>query len=303
MLPAGLYRPTNGYDASFPGKNGKCLLLLPQPEGNPCSKCQASKKQCVFSSSDRLVSVPESYLRQLENQTQGATSRPRQQEYRPERHTAVAGYDEGPVQRGTPVDRLISDSTTEHFISKLTKVYSHSSQGAGFATDAGVRGDEDGAVPPKHTYISLEYDNAQQTISIKLPPHSYASYLFGQFETFIGSDYYWFRKRIFRAKLDSIYHATRLQSEDRIWLACFSVVMALGESYSDNSAPAFTLGIADGVRADTLESASPAQMVPPGFEFFKQALLLVQFPYEEPTLEQIEAINLIPDRQPTRDKW
>lgn len=56
----------------------------------------------------------------------------------------------------------------------------------------------------------------EQTISIKLPPHSYASYLFGQFEIFIGSDYYRPRKEFFRSKLDSIYNATRLQSEDRI---------------------------------------------------------------------------------------
>lgn len=106
--------------------------------------------------------MTDSYLRQLESQAQGATAGPRQHGQRPDRQTAGAGYDEGAIQQDTPIDRLMSDSTTEHFISKLTKVYSHRSQDAGFATDAGVRGDGDGAVPPKHTHISLEYDNARK---------------------------------------------------------------------------------------------------------------------------------------------
>ncbi len=134
---------------------------------------------------------------------------------------------------------------------------------------------------------------SEQTISVQLPPHSYASYLLGQFETFIGSDYYWFPKRRFRTKMDSIYHSSRLQPADRMWLTCFSVVMALGESYSDNSAPAFTISNSDGVISGALESAGSTQTVPPGFEFFRQALVLVQFPYEEPNLEQVEALNLI----------
>ncbi len=70
--------------------------------------------------------------------------------------------------QAAPPDRLISDSTTEHFISKLTNVYSRRGQneapvGGSVITDGGPQGD--GAqidFPLKHTYIPLDYDNTRK---------------------------------------------------------------------------------------------------------------------------------------------
>lgn len=128
---------------------------------------------------------------------------------------------------------------------------------------------------------------------IKLPPHSYALYLLGQFEAFMGSDYHWYKKKSFRAKIEATYDSSRPQTVDRIWICCFSVVLALGESYNDGASPSFFIGDQTGLPADGLGAIDSQEVAPPGIEFFKQALLLLRPSYEEPTVEQVEALNLI----------
>lgn len=131
-------------------------------------------------------------------------------------------------------------------------------------------------------------------VRVKLPSHSYALYQLGQFESFIGSDYHWFRKQRFRQTMEAVYHTSQSQIVDRTWLCCFSVILALGESYNDSSSPSFILGDNIGISDDSLNGAQDLQRVaPPGIELFKQGLLLLKLSYEEPTIEQVEALNLI----------
>lgn len=131
-------------------------------------------------------------------------------------------------------------------------------------------------------------------VCVKLPSHSYALYQISQFESFIGSDYHWFRKQRFREKMEAAYHTSQSQAVDRIWLCCFSIVLALGESYNDNTSPSFILGDNIGINHESQKSGQDDQGVaPPGIELFKQGLRLLKLAYEEPTIEQIEALNLI----------
>lgn len=131
-------------------------------------------------------------------------------------------------------------------------------------------------------------------MAVKLPPYSYALYLLNQFETFIGSDYHWYHRQNFHDKMETTYNSPHKQSVDKAWLCCFSVVLALGESYTCRVAPSFIIDETAASNSNTQISQDAGQAVaPPGIELFKQGLLLLKPSYEEPTIEQIEALNLI----------
>lgn len=130
-------------------------------------------------------------------------------------------------------------------------------------------------------------------VLVKLPPHSYALYLIGQFESFMGFDYHWYQKKRFRARINALYDPSQSQAIERTWLCCFSVVLALGDSYNDSVAPSFLIDNRTGFSTDDSGTTNLEQLPPRGIEFFKQGLLLLRPSYEEPTIEQVEALNLI----------
>lgn len=138
---------------------------------------------------------------------------------------------------------------------------------------------------------------ADAKVAVKLPPYSYAIYLVNQFETFIGSDYHWYHRQHFHDKIEATYNSPDKQSVGKAWLCCFSVVLALGESYTCRVAPSFVIDETAVSNTNTRISPDRGQVVaPPGIELFKQGLLLLKPSYEEPTIEQIEALNLIVGR-------
>ncbi len=76
-----------------------------------------------------------------------------------------------------------------------------------------------------------------------------------------------------------------------MWLCQLSVVLAFGESYSSDLAPALLLDEFDSGRAETARVLTD-QATPPGTEMFEQGLKLLKIPYEGPTIEHVEALNL-----------
>ncbi|CAI7611447.1 unnamed protein product [Penicillium manginii] len=245
----------------------------------------------------------QSYLRRLEN----GLAQIRQPVRNNQRLVTQTGYQfttpsrNGVEEQAIP-DRFIENSTTEHFVRKLKGVYSTRSQGisgvSALSTSStpdrfNFHDNDDRSANSDYSYIPLENDSNHAKVFVKLPPHSYALYLLGQFESFMGSDYHWYKKKSFRAKIDATYDSSQPQAVDRIWLCCFSVVLALGESYNDGVAPSFFVGDRTGLPADDPCDENSRQITPPGIEFFKQALLLLRPSYEEPTIEQVEALNLI----------
>lgn len=116
----------------------------------------------------------------------------------------------------------------------------------------------------------------------------------------MGSDYHWYRKRQFHAHIDRLFDSSQSHTVDRTWLCCFSVALALGESYNDNVSPSFLLDNRTGISTHDTTTENLEQVKPPGVELFKQALLLLRPSYEEPTIEQVEALNLIVSRS---SKW
>ncbi|KAK4862345.1 hypothetical protein LT330_003483 [Penicillium expansum] len=204
--------------------------------------------------------------------------------------------------QGLLPERLIESSTTEHFVRKLKDVYSTPTQEKSgvspFPMTSASRVTESHdtnfqSTTSDYTYIPLEYGNSQPKVLVKLPPHSYALYLIGQFESFMGFDYHWYQKKRFRARINALYDPSQSQAIERTWLCCFSVVLALGDSYNDSVAPSFLIDNRTGFSTDDSGTTNLEQLPPRGIEFFKQGLLLLRPSYEEPTIEQVEALNLI----------
>lgn len=123
-------------------------------------------------------------------------------------------------------------------------------------------------------------------LSFKLPPYPYTLYLLDQFNTYIGHDYHWFLQRRSREQLDITYsNPNAAESKSRIWLCRLLVVFALGESYNSARTPH--------IRLDSNIYSDDYTSPPPGTEFFEYALMLLKVPYEEPTIEYVEVLNLI----------
>lgn len=104
-------------------------------------------------------------------------------------------------------------------------------------------------------------------VAVKLPPYSYALCLLNQFEIFIGSDYHWYHRQHFHDKMGATYSPPHKQSVDKAWLCCFSVNLALGESYTCRVAPSFIIDETAASNSNTQISQDSGQVVaPPGIE-------------------------------------
>lgn len=93
-----------------------CLLdrgrvITCDPE-RPCTRCQASHRDCIFPSKDRLVTVPENYVRTLQNEVNQLRQLQAERGPLPGDAERQSLYDSNP-------ERLIENSTTEYFVSKL----------------------------------------------------------------------------------------------------------------------------------------------------------------------------------------
>jgi hypothetical protein len=86
-----------------------------------------------------------------------------------------------------------------------------------------------------------------------------------------------------------------------MWLCRLLIVLALGESYNYESAPEVRLGDGDEDEYDGPGRAGMglgegggkgAGRRVPGTEFFEQALTLLQVRHEDPSIDQVEALNL-----------
>ncbi|CAG9951973.1 unnamed protein product, partial [Clonostachys rosea f. rosea IK726] len=86
---------------------------------------------------------------------------------------------------------------------------------------------------------------------------------------------------------------TSPQAKDRIWLCTLLAVFALGESYNVGPPPEIRLGRVSEQDEDNLVDSRR----PPGTEFFEQAMSLLKISHEDPTIDQIMALNLISEPQ------
>ncbi|KAF2019460.1 hypothetical protein BU24DRAFT_120620 [Aaosphaeria arxii CBS 175.79] len=257
--------------------------------GDPCQRCRTRGRECVFPIRDRILSVSESYIRDLEAQVhQSQQARMQQQDPACSNHMGNTNE----IERS----QSMKDCTAECFVQSVKELSSLTAAAGSSPTESMSNG------PGRYTYAKLKFDYIQPEISIRLPPKPYALHLLEIFEEGF-CDYHWFLRRKFRERLMLSYSDPQTQTTDRNWLCRVSVVLALAETW--NRGRSATLGntIPSQENADPIARPSPSSdtidvwgetlPVPPGSELFEQCLLLLKISLEEPSLEDVEALNLI----------
>lgn len=137
----------------------------------PCSKCRSSRRECLFPSKDTALTVPENYLRKLENEVvQLRQSLSNAQRATKEKEREIPAIEGSHSHSTNAMDRLIEDSTTEHFIRKLKGVYcGQTSASPAEHTISSTPNTNLSGNPRKsdeqlaltgYTYVPLDYDNA-----------------------------------------------------------------------------------------------------------------------------------------------
>ena len=149
---------------------------------------------------------------------------------------------------------------------------------------------------------SIEFDGQQNnpltqldtSCCFKLPPYPYALVLFDRFSVFVGHDWNWFKRETFRRRLELTYkNPTAEELKDRIWLCQLLVVFALGESYNYESVPEIRLLGNEAMEDIARPNDQGRGRSAPNTDFFEQALALLDVRYENPSIEQVEALNLV----------
>lgn len=141
-------------------------------------------------------------------------------------------------------------------------------------------------------------------VAIKLPLRHVAFELLQNFE-YYWADYHWFLRRDFRERLQLLYQDRDSQLRDRNWLCRVSVVFALSltimrdKNGSNSSNYMATSGMERAGRKndnDNIDNGGRRHHdtpLPPGSDLFEQALRLFSPSVEEPTLGDIESLNLM----------
>ncbi|EGU80893.1 hypothetical protein FOXB_08608 [Fusarium oxysporum f. sp. conglutinans Fo5176] len=98
----------------------------------------------------------------------------------------------------------------------------------------------------------------------------------------IFCDHHWFLRRDFRERVQLLFTDPKTQSQDRSWLSRASLVFALATTFMYGSQPSG--------EPTTEQFENPT---PPGSDLFEQAVALLNVSSEEPTTEDVEALNLM----------
>ncbi|CAI6092668.1 unnamed protein product [Clonostachys chloroleuca] len=242
----------------------------------PCGRCATRNQECIYPDKKTYVTVPETYLRKLESAVASSHTSPSlATNYSNARSEYPASsqnpQDPGPESENRVAARaaILDDGSNERFVHDLRQLTIPESPGR-LRESSG------------YTYVALKFDFLEPRMVIKLPPQPLAVQLLNTFEE-IFCDYHWFLRRDFRERVALIYSDPDNQLKDRCWLARASLVFALGTTFIH------------GPQALTGNSPSrPSDVpLPPGSDMFEQAVALLNVSSEEPTTEDIEALNLM----------
>ncbi|KAI6080832.1 fungal-specific transcription factor domain-containing protein [Hypoxylon rubiginosum] len=263
----------------------------------PCDRCQSRRRECIYPARDPVHSIPESYLRNLQEELVDLRQRVRQKSGS-DSNVQVSG-ESGSAGSTNLRRKPLDECSAERFVETLRRLsVSIPDNGpSGNLTEASS------GVP--YTYSRLNYDSMRLDVSFKLPPRPYAFHLLDTFEEGF-CEYHWHLRKDFRERLGLTYSDPSSQAEDRNWLCRVSVVLALAETYyrskvgrSDYDLGHDTSSSLVGSRHGNANLTSPSafedttNQPPPGAEMFEQGLLLLKVSPEEPTIEDVEVLNLI----------
>ncbi|KAF4965461.1 hypothetical protein FSARC_6763 [Fusarium sarcochroum] len=242
----------------------------------PCDRCVQRNRECVYPKKEKYITVPESYLREIEGEASVSrqTSLPDRQATSPQGETSHFSPASDSLAGAS---HLRQDCAAEHFIQKLKdlSVLLHPFVQSGDCQPLETSKDKD------NVYFRLKSDLGQPELLAKLPSRQNAIDLLNIFEEEF-CDYHWFLRKDFRERLYRTYSDPTSQSGDRNWFCRVSAVLALAQSSEDDPTP----------DSQEAESSTNSTLPSPGSGLFEQAVRLFRIS-EEPTLGDMEASNLM----------
>ncbi|RBA20713.1 hypothetical protein FPRO05_08160 [Fusarium proliferatum] len=242
---------------------------------HPCGRCARRQRDCVYPVKTTYVTVPEAYLRDLERTAAGSRPSSSLTPSFTDDVPEYSGQSQNPSDPGTSTSSRVAaravisdDCSAERFVYDLRQMALPASP-EGLPQQGG------------YSYAVLKSDLIEPRILIKLPSPPLAMKLLDTFED-IFCDHHWFLRRDFRERAQLLFSDPKTQSQDRSWLSRASLVFALATTFMYGSQPS------GGVAAEQYETPTP-----PGSDLFEQAVALLNVSSEEPTTEDVEALNLM----------
>ncbi|TPX15279.1 uncharacterized protein E0L32_004556 [Thyridium curvatum] len=270
----------------------------------PCRNCRAAQVDCTYADHERVLTVPESYLRSLEADRDRRRWDTRSPQSAPHAiQDADAGVSSSDTRNVNANHQTIENSAPEAFLAKVNQLrqsttfsaISDPSLGDNLDSANGGGSSKAVTVPNAYEYFRLSFDTSHTPISLSLPPYPYAVHLLDQFDIYLAHDYHWFLCKTFKKRLERTYRQLNSpESKDRLWLCLLLIVFALGETFVNYHTPVIHIdsnaSSASHMEDRNEDSSSPTAL--PGTSFFEQALVLLKLPYEEPSIEYVELLNL-----------
>ncbi|GES59638.1 C6 transcription factor [Aspergillus terreus] len=237
----------------------------------PCAACKDANQVCVYSEAEKRVSIPESYLRQLQSQAAG-----RSEDSRPSSFSNPSPTQSSPFPSvEVPVER--DDwwyKGTDHLF--LNRSGEHQFVGPSSATHLAKRlnptsGNLAWDIRPLYNDPTSLRQSASRSLP-QMPPFEFAKRLFWVHYTYIGTIFSLIQPRDFEERLHVVYNQPPDFSNRESCLVYCQVllVIAFGLMYSVNQWSGD-----DG---------------PPGFKYFKHALRFLPDIHEEGSIFFVEVL-------------
>lgn len=107
-------------------------------------------------------------------------------------------------------------------------------------------------------------------------------------------EYHWYLREDFHSALEVTYQSPgSARARNHTWLCKLLAVLALGESFNGYEPPLINLSRDAEDSPGSAQAQDTKHLYLPGARFFEQALSLFKMPSEEPSIEHVEALNLI----------
>ncbi|KAJ9605007.1 Transcriptional activator [Cladophialophora chaetospira] len=246
------------------GRKTKCSGSPPEP----CPTCKDAGVECIYTESERRVSVPESYLQELQARARAAD------EFRSSQTSLATPsiIEEEPAKEDDDwwfkgMDTLLLTRSGERqYVGKGAAMYL--AQKLSSTPETNLAWDVN---PMYKTSLKRPASLALP----QLPPYEFAKRLFAAQYIYIGTIFSFLQPHVFESRLQQIYSNTmNLNNHEDCLVFCqVLLIFAYGQMYSVNQ--------------------WSGNEGPPGFTFFKHALWLLPDLYHEGSVLFVEVLGLL----------
>ncbi|EXL83440.1 hypothetical protein FOPG_03974 [Fusarium oxysporum f. sp. conglutinans race 2 54008] len=239
----------------------------------PCHRCIQRNRECVYPTKDKFITVPESYLRDIEEKANINS----QFSFLAGMDDSTALFDTSQFSPTAEASHIKELCPAEIFIQKLTDISALLHPYIQTESCQQLQVGEAGEFVP----FRLKSEDGGSQMLVKLPSEKQAMHLLRIFEG-ANSEYHWFLRQRFRDRIRQTYSQPTSHVDDRNWFCQLSLVLALGQALEREP------------KQESEETNDPWDFNQPSapLDLFGQAVSLFIIS-ETLTLENLETLNLM----------